>query len=145
MERALTDRSQHRNLRPKKSFTDIIFFSGQILIQPSADATVIPGTVRAQVSIRIVPDQSLDVIVQSLRYHLEGAFKDLNSPNTIKITVEHTADWWLGDLDGVWYSSLEKAVSQEWGVEPLRIREGGVSDTSMLFGVCSLLIDISSV
>lgn len=30
-------------------------------------------------------------------------------------------------MDGPWFKSLEKAVRDEWGVEPLRIREGGVS------------------
>jgi hypothetical protein len=41
--------------------------------------------------------------------------------------VTHTADWWLGRLDDRWFEMLEEAVRGEWGVEPLRIREGGVS------------------
>jgi len=40
--------------------------------------------------------------------------------------VKHTADWWLGDLEGHWFKCLESAVQEEWGIEPLRIREGGV-------------------
>ena len=44
-----------------------------------------------------------------------------------KIDVQHTADWWLGNLDDHWFESLESAVREEWGEEPLRIREGGVS------------------
>jgi di- and tripeptidase len=36
------------------------------------------------------------------------------------------ADWWLGDLDDPWFKALERAVQDEWGTEPLRIREGGV-------------------
>ena len=30
-------------------------------------------------------------------------------------------------MDDFWFKSLEDAVREEWGVEPLRIREGGVS------------------
>lgn len=44
--------------------------------------------------------------------------------------INHTADWWLGNLDDLWFTALEDAVRDEWGVEPLRIREGGVSLTS---------------
>lgn len=40
--------------------------------------------------------------------------------------MEHTADWWLGDLEDSWSQALQTAVADEWGVEPLRIREGGV-------------------
>jgi hypothetical protein len=42
------------------------------------------------------------------------------------------ADWWLGDLDDWWFKALESAVRDEWNVEPLRIREGGVSHTLVL-------------
>jgi di- and tripeptidase len=41
--------------------------------------------------------------------------------------VNHVADWWLGNLDDLWFTALEDAVRDEWGIEPLRIREGGVS------------------
>ncbi len=57
------------------------------------------------------------------------------------------ADWWLGNLDDTWFHALEDAVRDEWAVEPLRIREGGVrsvfaclprSDTDGLPAVHSL-------
>lgn len=44
--------------------------------------------------------------------------------------VHHSADWWLGDLEHPWFKALEGAITEEWGVEPLRIREGGVSHHS---------------
>ncbi|KAJ3514190.1 hypothetical protein NLJ89_g2516 [Agrocybe chaxingu] len=89
------------------------------------NATVIPGTVKAQISLRIVPDQDLDTIVRSLREYLHKSFEQFRSPNRLTVTVDHTADWWLGRLDDHWFKSLESAVREEWGVEPLRIREGG--------------------
>jgi len=52
-----------------------------------------------------------------------------------KITIDRTADWWLGVLDDDWFRSLEKSVKEEWGVQPLQIREGGVS---LLHVSCSL-------
>lgn len=43
-----------------------------------------------------------------------------------QVTIDQTADWWLGSLDDPWFHALESAVKDEWGVDPLRIREGGV-------------------
>jgi hypothetical protein len=40
--------------------------------------------------------------------------------------VDHTADWWLGDLTHPWFLELERAIYDEWGTEPMRVREGGV-------------------
>jgi di- and tripeptidase len=48
------------------------------------DSTVIPSTVKAQVSVRIVPDQDLDTVAKSLCDHLEASFSELNSPNKLK-------------------------------------------------------------
>ncbi|KZT64245.1 Zn-dependent exopeptidase [Daedalea quercina L-15889] len=89
------------------------------------NSTVIPATVKAHVSVRIVPDQDLETIANGLREHLVTAFGEMQSPNKLKVSIDHTADWWLGDLDGPWFHALETAVQAEWGVEPLRIREGG--------------------
>jgi len=46
---------------------------------------------------------------------------------TPKVKINHKADWWLGRLDDEWFEFLEASVREEWGVTPLRIREGGVS------------------
>ncbi|KAF9462984.1 hypothetical protein BDZ94DRAFT_1259816 [Collybia nuda] len=89
------------------------------------NATVIPSLVKAQVSLRIVPDQDLDTIIHALCTYLESSFRALKSPNVLQINVEHTADWWLGNLDDPWFEALESAVQEVWGLEPLRIREGG--------------------
>lgn len=43
-----------------------------------------------------------------------------------QVTIDRKADWWLGDLDDAWFQALESAIRDEWGVTPLRIREGGV-------------------
>jgi hypothetical protein len=42
------------------------------------------------------------------------------------VNVDHTADWWLGDLTHPWFLELERAIHDEWGREPMRVREGGV-------------------
>ncbi|KAI0317637.1 Zn-dependent exopeptidase [Amylostereum chailletii] len=89
------------------------------------NSTVIPATVTAQVSIRIVPDQDLDVVAHSLCQHIQQSFATLGSLHKLSVSVEHTADWWLGDLEHPWFKALESAVRDEWHVEPMRVREGG--------------------
>jgi len=96
-----------------------------IAISGPKNATVIPGSVKSQVSLRIVPDQDLNTVANALRDHLETSFQGLQSPNTLKVDVKHKADWWLGNLDDFWFKALESAVQEVWGVAPLRIREGG--------------------
>ncbi|PCH40332.1 glutathione degradosome [Wolfiporia cocos MD-104 SS10] len=89
------------------------------------NSTVIPATVKAHVSVRVVPDQDLETIASSLREHLQSSFNRMRSPNKLVVSIDQTADWWLGDLNDPWFHALEKAVRDEWEVEPLRIREGG--------------------
>ncbi|GJJ15699.1 hypothetical protein Clacol_009977 [Clathrus columnatus] len=89
------------------------------------NSTVIPAGVRAKVSIRVVPDQTLQFIGDALVKHVVGSFEKLKSSNTLKVSIDRTADWWLGDLESQYFKMLEKAVEDEWGITPLRIREGG--------------------
>lgn len=96
-----------------------------IEISGPKNATVIPGSVKAQVSLRIVPDQDLQTIISTLTDYLKATYATFNSPNEIHVSVDHSADWWLGSLDDPWFRALESAVRDEWGVAPLRIREGG--------------------
>ncbi|KAG6372816.1 hypothetical protein JVT61DRAFT_7223 [Boletus reticuloceps] len=96
-----------------------------VSVSGPGNPTVIPGMVTTKLSLRIVPDQDLDTISRALVSHLNASFDAFGSPNKLSITIDHTADWWLGDLDDPWFKALESAVREEWSVEPLRIREGG--------------------
>ncbi|KIY71497.1 Zn-dependent exopeptidase [Cylindrobasidium torrendii FP15055 ss-10] len=90
-----------------------------------ANSTVIPGTVKASVSVRIVPDQDLETISHALQTHLTDSFKALESPNRFTVETVKATDWWLGQLDGKWFQALAHAIQEEWGFDPLYIREGG--------------------
>jgi di- and tripeptidase len=50
----------------------------------------------------------------------------------LQVSIEHIADWWLGDVEDLWFKALENSIREEWDVEPLRIREGGVSGIAIL-------------
>jgi len=87
--------------------------------------TIIPSKVSAKVSIRIVPNQSLTTITNALVEHLNSKFDELESPNVLNVKIDRKADWWLGDLESRYFKALENAVEEEWGMRPLKIREGG--------------------
>ena len=59
--------------------------STSLSVKYDLDATVIPGTVAAQLSLRLVPDQDLDTIVRSLRDYLQRSFEGLQSPNKLVV------------------------------------------------------------
>ena len=50
-----------------------------------AQKTLIPNSATASVSLRIVPDQSLDDIVKMLKAHLEKSFGALETTNTLSV------------------------------------------------------------
>lgn len=87
--------------------------------------TLIPSWACASVSIRIVPDQSLLAIVEQLKAHLHKSFASLRTHNSLEVEINHLADWWLGEVGSPYFKAMAREVEQEWGVEPLYIREGG--------------------
>lgn len=87
--------------------------------------TVIPKTVKSSVSLRIVPTQNIESIKQLLIKHLNEKFKELNSPNEAKFDIFHEAEPWLGDHNSSIYKIVLSKIRENWGIEPLLIREGG--------------------
>lgn len=103
-----------------------------IRVSGPGNSTVIPSTVSAQVSLRIVPDQDLPSIEASLLEHVQSTFNSLyptTSPSMVKnkvsVTVDHRADWWMGSDSSQYFLLLREAVKEEWNAEPISIREGG--------------------
>lgn len=87
--------------------------------------TVIPSSVTASISIRLVPNQTANEIKEKLMSFLTSAFAELTSTNQLEINVPYSADPWLGDPHNKAFQLLAEAVSSYWGIEPLFIREGG--------------------
>jgi len=51
------------------------------------DPTVIPGAVKAQLSLRIVPDQELESLVELLKEFLNTTFSQIQSPNILEVVI----------------------------------------------------------
>ncbi|KAJ9476237.1 putative di- and tripeptidase DUG2 [Pseudozyma hubeiensis] len=103
-----------------------------IRVSGPGNSTVIPSSVSAQVSLRLVPDQDLATIEGSLLNHVNTTFDSLYPTlarpmikNKVNLSVDHRADWWLGSDSSSYFQLLREAVKQEWTAEPISIREGG--------------------
>lgn len=52
-----------------------------------AQKSLIPSAASAAVSVRIVPDQSLEAMIEKLKKHLEAAFATLRTENKLTVSV----------------------------------------------------------
>lgn len=80
------------------------------------NTTIISRAATADLSIRLVPNQTTAAIEQTLRTALVKAFEGLNSANKLIICFEHHAEPWLGDPNNEIFQTLEKAVMEVWGL-----------------------------
>ncbi|KAJ1733658.1 hypothetical protein LPJ61_001455 [Coemansia biformis] len=111
------------------------------------NTTLVPAAAQASLSLRVVPDQSLEDIADKLRDYIEGAFDEIlaqrrqNSADgrtlldelRLHLDVQPNAQWWLADPETPVYQAAAKAIRDEWSGTaeddtshvPLLIREGG--------------------
>ena len=87
--------------------------------------SVIPRAAVGKVSIRFVPDQDAEVLIEHIKNHIHHEFAKLRSGNTISVKVHSIGDWWEANPGSELMQLTEKAVQVEWGEAPLLVREGG--------------------
>ena len=80
-----------------------------------ANATIIARAAKADLSLRLVPNQTTATVEKGLREALEVAFDQLNSSNELTIRIEHQAEPWLGNPRNEIFQTLEKAMTEVWG------------------------------
>ncbi|KAL9544998.1 hypothetical protein MBANPS3_007346 [Mucor bainieri] len=87
--------------------------------------TIISNSVTATISMRIVPNQEISDICNNLKIYAYQIFDQLKSDNQIKVDIQSSADYWLGDPTSEYFKAAERAIESEWHMKPLCIREGG--------------------
>lgn len=108
----------------------------RVTVSGPSNATIIPHSASASISVRIVPDQELSVIKDQLVEYLESEYLRFGSDNKLKITIDHEAEPWLGDPENDAFRTLEEAIMNAWSedkegrTKPLYIREGGSIPTA---------------
>lgn len=97
----------------------------RVNVSGPTNATIIPRSASAAISLRIVPDQKLSTVTENLTSFLYNQFSAFSSPNQLKISIDHVSEWWLGDPLNKAFRTLAKVVEEVWEKKPLFIREGG--------------------
>ena len=81
-------------------------------------------------------------LIAALRAHVDATFGALGSSNTAAVRVKSVGDWWEADPESKLFKMAERALTREWGRQPLFVREGGTMPVrthplaSLLFPLC---------
>ena len=84
----------------------------------SASSSIIPRTAKADISIRLVPNQTTQQVFSQLEKHVITFYESLRSSNEMVFKLEHRAEPWLGDPNNQLFKVLEAAVSDAWAGFP---------------------------
>jgi len=95
--------------------------------------TVIPRKVIGKFSIRLVPDQLPDVIEGHVKAYIEKVFAERDSPNKLKVYMEHGGKPWVSDFNHPHYVAGRNAMEKVFGVSPDLTREGGSIPVTLTF------------
>ncbi|PQE07753.1 hypothetical protein CJF31_00007578 [Rutstroemia sp. NJR-2017a BVV2] len=79
------------------------------------DGSLVSSHASAAISLRLVPNQEVDDVIQSLTKFLHDAFATLDTHNQLTVTIDNQADAWLGDPENEIFRTLEEAIMEVWG------------------------------
>jgi len=95
--------------------------------------TVIPRKVIGKFSIRLVPDQTPDVIEKHVQSYLQDVWNKRNSPNKMKVYMEHGGKPWMANPSHPNYQAAIDATKMVYGTTPYMTREGGSIPVTLTF------------
>jgi nonspecific dipeptidase len=87
--------------------------------------TVIPRKVIGKFSIRIVPNQDPNKVIEKVHDYVNVLWREYGSPNTMKITNGLPGSAWTEDPDHPNYQAARTATKYVYKIEPDMTREGG--------------------
>ncbi|KAI5120388.1 hypothetical protein M0805_000168 [Coniferiporia weirii] len=95
--------------------------------------TVIPAKVSGKFSIRLVPDQTPDLIDPLVFAYLKSEFAKLGSKNTMHVENLHGGKPWVEDPNHWNYVAASRATEAVYKVQPDLTREGGSIPVTLTF------------
>ena len=92
--------------------------------------TVLPSKAFAKISMRLVPNQSSEVITSLFKKHFESI-----APKSVKVSVKlhHGGEPALTPTDSIAYKAASNAFEEVWGKTPIPMRSGGSIPIVSLF------------
>ena len=92
--------------------------------------TVLPSKAFAKVSMRLVPNQSSDMIATLFQEHMESIAP---AGVTVKVTAHHGGEPVVTPTDSIAYKAASKAIQTSFGKDPIPTRGGGSIPIVALF------------
>jgi di- and tripeptidase len=80
------------------------------------DGSLVSSHASANISLRLVPGQEVDQVIESLIDFLHDEFEQSESANSLTVRVDNKAEPWLGDPGSYIFRTLEDAVMRVWGM-----------------------------
>ena len=96
------------------------------------NSTIIPRLAKANISLRLVPNQEADVVSEALKKSLHASFEELRTENHLKVSIDHKGDPWLGVINNQIFKTLEQAMIEVWNTpDDLSKRRRSTGDGGM--------------
>ena len=92
-----------------------------------SNSSIISRVATADLSIRLVPNQTTGTVQKALQKTLEKAFEKLDSANELTIEFKNQAEPWLGDPNNQIFRTLEEAIMAVWKPAKSRRRQSSIS------------------
>jgi di- and tripeptidase len=116
----------HPEIKDAKAFTDSLaqrwrepnLTIHRIEVPESKAAVTISRFAKADLSLRIVPNQDADTIAAALVNFASDLFNSLGSTNKLDIHISSKANAWLGDPNNEIFRILDQAITAVWHPVP---------------------------
>jgi di- and tripeptidase len=79
------------------------------------DGSLISSHATANVSVRLVPGQEVEKVIEQLKGYLREEYEKFGSENTLTVRIDNKAEPWLGVPGNYIFRTLEEAVMRAWG------------------------------
>lgn len=115
----------HPEIKDAKVFTDSLaqrwrepnLTIHRIQVPESKAGVTISRFAKADLSMRIVPNQGADAIATALQDFASDLFTRLGSTNKLEVHISSKADAWLGDPNNEIFQLLDQAITAVWNAQ----------------------------
>ncbi|KAH7347142.1 WD repeat-containing protein [Plectosphaerella cucumerina] len=78
------------------------------------DGSLVSSHASANISLRLVPGQEVEQVIESLTSFLQSQFDELGSENSLSVQIDNQAEPWLGNPNNAIFRTLEEAIIKAW-------------------------------
>eukprot|EP00096_Caligus_rogercresseyi_P012498 TRINITY_DN524_c1_g1_i1.p1 TRINITY_DN524_c1_g1~~TRINITY_DN524_c1_g1_i1.p1 ORF type:complete len:474 (-),score=170.24 TRINITY_DN524_c1_g1_i1:147-1568(-) len=123
--RLITGEDKRKALMARWRYPSLSLHGIQGAFSDPGAKTVIPRKVIGKFSVRIVPNQTPEIVEKVVVDYLNKQWAQRGSPNAFKAYMHHGGRCWISNPSSDNYTAGKKATMRVYGVQPDLTREGG--------------------